>query len=202
MRMSEISGQVNASGLTAPTLVYRELQDQPRLRRPTLQPPVPEPSGRAAHRCSSPVHHKSPRAQHRCERGVSKRLTHSGAVSTAAKLDILIDAFHLLIVGSPYLSFLLFMNSYALLASETDPRSDPSAPSSSSKEERNPKDKRWLRPLLGVKSLCGRIWKVPPDASTVYPETILVKDEFCAKIMHICGPMEEGKGGRTVFLTN
>lgn len=66
MTMSEMRGQVNASRLTVSTPVYREPQDQPHLLRPTLRPPVPEPSGRAAHRCSSPILHKSPCDQHLC----------------------------------------------------------------------------------------------------------------------------------------
>ena len=37
---------------------------------------------------------------------------------------------------------------------------------SSGRSESSPRERALLRPLSGLKSFCGRIWKKPPEAAT------------------------------------
>lgn len=96
---------------------------------------------------------------------VARGRTAKGDISRAAKLDIRIDAFHRLRVGSSPVIRLRCINSYASRGSADASRSGTSR-ISSGRSERSPTDKRLLRPLSGLKSFWGRIWKKPPEAVT------------------------------------
>jgi hypothetical protein len=91
--------------------------------------------------------------------------TANGDISRVTKLDIRTEAFHRLRVGSPSVFLRRCMNSYALLGSVDASRLEVSR-ISSGRSESNPRDKTLLRPLSGLKSFCGRIWKNPPEAAT------------------------------------
>src|SRR6266850_1531812 len=98
------------------------------------------------------VHTNAPRWDQGC-----MEHTANGDASRVAKLDIRIEAFHRLKVGSPPgFFFRCIINSYAFLGSVGAPRSGGSG-MSSGRSERSPRDKTLLRPLSGLKSFWGRI---------------------------------------------
>ena len=86
--------------------------------------------------------------------------THKGEVSTVAKLDNLIEAFHRAAEGSPAASRLDRINSYALFGrGELELLSDESmsAGSSTTSLERWLSESNLSRPFDGINSLNGRI---------------------------------------------
>lgn len=82
-----------------------------------------------------------------------------------AKLDIRIEAFHRLRVGSSPVIRFRCINSYAFRGS-VDASGSGASRTSSGRSDRSPRDIRLLRPLSGLKSFWGRIWKKPPEAAT------------------------------------
>ena len=96
-----------------------------------------------------------------------KSLTQRGDDSTEAKLASLMEAFHRLVVGSPFVSRLNLIKSYALVGrEELEPSSDDGGKSLSVKSVNRLSDKSLSRPLEVTNSLKGRIWNVFPTAST------------------------------------
>ena len=97
------------------------------------------------------------------------QLTHNGVASSDAWFASRIDAFHRCMVGSPPVSRLRRINSYAFLGSGalSDPDEGASCMTSVGSSERSRKESRRSLPFMAEKSLCGRTWKVPPVASTM-----------------------------------
>ena len=110
--------------------------------------------------------YKRPQGEKGC-----KRPTANGDISSVAKLDIRIEAFHRLRVGSSPVIRFRCINSYAFRGS-VDASGSGASRTSSGRSDRSPRDIRLLRPLSGLKSFWGRIWKKPPEAATAKKKRI------------------------------
>ena len=122
----------------------------------------------------------------------TSRHTQSGELSMDAKFASRTEAFHVCIVGSAPIPFLRRIKSYAFRGSEAELISDivsdsPMAGSS----ERNRNDSRRSRPFPGMKLLCGRTWKVPPEPSTAIELSICAKSGFSGDLTVISEHVHE-----------